>query len=123
MFVFQVQALGGEAVMEQIPLGLISHPQANRQPSAGDVASIWGPDPLRNSETQQLGQQVNGTSTSTSHATRNGNGGIVPPFLVVGDSVDAYDEIAAACGALGRFPGSQVMGVVRDFTGMDYTEK
>jgi 2,3-bisphosphoglycerate-independent phosphoglycerate mutase len=32
-----------------------------------------------------------------------------------GDSVARFDEVSAAGGALGRFPGREVMGLVKDF--------
>ena len=41
------------------------------------------------------------------------------PAVVLGDGVSEFTEIAAAAGALGRFPGSQVMPLVRQFVGLE----
>ena len=40
-----------------------------------------------------------------------------PP--ISGDSVACYDELSAASGCLGRFPGSQVMFLIQQFLGHD----
>jgi len=39
------------------------------------------------------------------------------PQAVLGDSVAAFDELSAASGSLGRFPGSQVMPLLKQFAG------
>ena len=36
-----------------------------------------------------------------------------------GDSVSEFDEIAAARGCLGRFPGGEMMGIIRKFLNLD----
>ena len=41
--------------------------------------------------------------------------GGVPGYRVFGDGVARFDEVAAARGALGRFPGSEVMPLLRQF--------
>jgi hypothetical protein len=41
-----------------------------------------------------------------------------PTDSIKGDLVSAFGEAAAAYGALGRFPGSSVMGIVKQFTGV-----
>lgn len=37
--------------------------------------------------------------------------------MVRGDPVRSFDELSAARGALGRFPGSEVMRLIKRFTG------
>lgn len=49
-----------------------------------------------------------------SEATRNGE-----CKAFGGDSVSEFNEIAAARGCLGRFPGSEMMGVINKFIQMD----
>lgn len=39
-------------------------------------------------------------------------------MVVLCDHVSMFDEISAAQGALGRFPGSEMMGVVKQFAGV-----
>ena len=40
------------------------------------------------------------------------------PTCVRGDPVRCYDEVSAARGGLGRFPGSQVLMLVKQFAGV-----
>lgn len=40
------------------------------------------------------------------------------PQAHYGDGVRFYDEVSAARGALGRFTGDQVMGVIKQFAGV-----
>lgn len=37
--------------------------------------------------------------------------------FVLWDTVEAFDEISAAAGGLGRFPGREVMPLLQQFTG------
>ncbi|KAL9271323.1 2,3-bisphosphoglycerate-independent phosphoglycerate mutase-like protein [Drosera capensis] len=46
-------------------------------------------------------------------SSREKNGSMRAPFR--GDSVSEFDEIAAARGCLGRFPGSEMMGIIKSF--------
>ena len=39
------------------------------------------------------------------------------PAITFGDKVCAFDEVSAASGSLGRFPGSELMGLLREFGG------
>ncbi len=39
------------------------------------------------------------------------------PQAVRGDPVRSFDEVSAARGALGRFPGSQVMPLIKQYAG------
>jgi len=41
------------------------------------------------------------------------------PQVALGDGVTSFDELSAARGGLGRFPGSQVMGLIKQFVGVD----
>lgn len=39
------------------------------------------------------------------------------PQAVRGDPVRSFDEVSAVRGALGRFPGSQVMPLIKQYAG------
>ena len=78
-----VDLLGGPARLEDIPLGCLSHPD----PHAVLAANRNPLGPL--------------SAEPNSHGS------------AFGDTVRRYDEISAATGALGRFPGSQVMTLVK----------
>lgn len=41
------------------------------------------------------------------------------PAVVLGDGVQEFSEIAVAAGALGRFPGSGIMPLIRQFVGLE----
>ncbi len=81
-----MEALGGSTFVRSIPLEPIPHP-----------------DP--------------GESVAELLSKANGVEGTAAPERTVqlGDTVGSFDEVAAAHGALGRFPGSQVMPLIRDF--------
>jgi 2,3-bisphosphoglycerate-independent phosphoglycerate mutase len=38
--------------------------------------------------------------------------------VVRGDAVRSFDEVSAARGSLGRFPGSEVMTLIKQFAGV-----
>ncbi|KAK9817062.1 hypothetical protein WJX72_008993 [[Myrmecia] bisecta] len=85
--------LVGEAALADVKVEPLPHPAPTEmQP----VAAVMGAQALAR---QQL--VIPGT---TQHA--------------LGDGVTTFDETAAARGALGRFPGSQVMGLVCQFVGV-----
>ena len=81
-----MEALGGSSAVEGIPLEPIPHPDP-----AERVADLLA------KATESKGRAA--AETGAMH----------------GDGVGRFDEVAAAQGALGRFPGSQVMPLVRSF--------
>ena len=42
---------------------------------------------------------------------------ILTAQVVRGDAVRSFDELSAARGSLGRFPGSEVMTLIKQFVG------
>ena len=104
-----VGVLGGEAAVAAVPLGPIPHPTAAPEGDslAGPLAALDGG--------WREGDGGAGVASSREGGRRGEEGG----RRVAGDAVSEYDEIAAARGALGRFPGSQVMLTIREFAGID----
>lgn len=45
------------------------------------------------------------------------------PQAVRGDAVRCFDEVSAARGGLGRFPGSQLMGLAKEFAGRRHEDR
>lgn len=80
-----VEALGGSSAVEGIPLEPIPHPDP-----AERVADLLAKAESRGRAAAETG-------------------------AIHGDGVGRFDEVAAAQGALGRFPGSQVMPLLRSF--------
>lgn len=88
--VLQVKHMGGSAAVSKIPLKHIPHPSnADSRVTLSTLA--------------QAAQQRTQTAAVSAHKT--------------GDSVQTFGEAAAAAGFLGRFPGSEVMPLVQQFTG------
>ncbi len=83
-----VDALGGDSAVRGIPLKPIPHP--NPGESVADLLAT---------RAENGPEGTAAVETSAQH----------------GDSVREFDEVAAAQGALGRFPGSQVMPLIRSF--------
>ncbi|KAJ8620006.1 hypothetical protein MRB53_028535 [Persea americana] len=86
---FQYSLLGGEAVVMATPLDPFPLPEVKAGEDLKDQLEV-------------------------SEATRNGE-----CKAFGGDSVSELNEIAAARGCLGRFPGSEMMGVIKKFIQMD----
>ena len=94
-----VHALGGDEAVQEIPLGPIPHPKAeHQQHNGGGGGGGDGGGATR-------AASINTTNGRRKHDDR----------IMNGDSVSCFTEFDAAEGSLGRFPGSQVMGVVKDF--------
>ena len=89
-----VAALGGDETVLAIPLGPIAHP-------------IEGG-----------GERSNGGGGASHPALMVAGAAAAVAVAVAGDAVAEFSEAAAAEGALGRFPGSQVMSVIKDFAGV-----
>jgi 2,3-diphosphopglycerate-independent phosphoglycerate mutase len=90
-----LEAAGGEAAFhERVPLGPIPHPQREY---------------MRFPQGTPLSVETNGAE----HRDVDGAG-----RALRGDRVRKFSEIDAAEGTLGRFPGSQVMNIVKDFAGV-----
>ena len=90
-------------------------------PDAGSaVGAELGPNP--SPSPQQSGESSAAPGTGGKAARSGGlwlGGGQdedgAPSCRVFGDRVDRFNEVAAARGALGRFPGSEVMPLLRQF--------
>lgn len=83
--------MGGPAVVGKVPLVHIAHPPtSDSQTTLGSIA-------------QAARQARHLKKPAAIHTT--------------GDSVSSFGEAAAAAGFLGRFPGSEVMQLVQQFTG------
>jgi 2,3-diphosphopglycerate-independent phosphoglycerate mutase len=86
---------GGPAALARAPLRAIPPPEAAVAAAGGDAAAL-----------ARLGAEAHSA------------GGVPPaPAPAAGDGVAAFSERAAAAGALGRFPGSELMALVREFVG------
>lgn len=90
-----MHVLGGLAELQQQPLQPIPHP--------GEALPTLA----------EFGQQVarQGAAAAPSAAAE------VAADRLCGDPVQVFSELAAGHGALGRFPGSGVMPLVRQFLG------
>lgn len=86
-----VKQMGGPAIVSKIPLVHIAHPPTSD------------------------GQTTLGTIAQAAKQARK----LKKPAAIqtTGDSVSSFGEAAAAAGFLGRFPGSEVMQLVQQFTG------
>jgi hypothetical protein len=132
-----VQTLGGDAAVQAIPLGPIPHPEDQQQgggssgSQAGGAAfqqqgaaaaaggSVGGSQNLQQDGRQQQAvvQQQSAQQPSEQQQQQQQ---LRPQRLEpLGDRVATFDEISVAAGALGRFPGSQVMPLIRQFIGLE----
>jgi len=131
-----VHALGGDVAVEKIKLGPIPHPKADKEESTGnaegkknDVGN--GNDLIFSSLNGISSSKFNGAYGNGSNlvlngsSSRSGGGGesignstTTPHTFCYGDSVVRFTEFDAAEGALGRFPGSQMMTVVEEYAGV-----
>lgn len=93
-----VRAAGGPQAVARVPLGPIPHPHA--APGAGTARAGNGH--------ANGGQRAD---ENQEHAEQRGG----PAGWVAGDGVRRFGEAAAAEGALGRFPGSQVLPLIKSF--------
>lgn len=83
--------MGGSAIVGKVPLVHIAHPPtSDSQTTLGTLAKA-----------AQLARQLRKRAATNT----------------TGDSVSSFGEAAAAAGFLGRFPGSEVMQLVQQFTG------
>ncbi|GLI58706.1 hypothetical protein VaNZ11_000457 [Volvox africanus] len=110
---FAVEALGGPAYIRSVPLGPIPLPDVKNPPSSAELCkqaafkdarrkAAWAGRPWD----PAMPAEVFGPWREPW------------PQAVRGDPVRAFDEVSVARGALGRFPGSQVMGLVKQFAGV-----
>ena len=104
------------------PEGLWPARGAALQPGleAGSVGAKLGPNP--SPSPQQSGESSAAPGIGGQAAMNGGlwlgggqGEGGVPGCRVFGDGVDRFDEVSSARGALGRFPGSEVMPLLRQF--------
>jgi len=103
-------AFGGDEAVRSIPLGHIPHPKMQMATGVeGDegitlsVGSVKGAFPLK--------QEANGIGAASSETANR-------KPRVSGDCVHRFTELDAAEGVLGRFPGSQVLPVIKEFVGI-----
>ncbi|GIL47029.1 hypothetical protein Vafri_3864 [Volvox africanus] len=110
---FAVEALGGPDYIRSVPLGPIPLPDVKNPPSSAELCkqaafkdarrkAAWAGRPWD----PAMPAEVFGPWREPW------------PQAVRGDPVRAFDEVSVARGALGRFPGSQVMGLVKQFVGL-----
>ncbi|KAL4518101.1 hypothetical protein Ndes2526B_g01464 [Nannochloris sp. 'desiccata'] len=123
-----VHALGGDVAVEKIKLGPIPHPKAEgkEEESEGHVGN--GNGFMFNNLNAITNGKINGTKSDARTLFLNGsssggesNDNCVTNEYSYGDSVLKFTEFDAAQGALGRFPGSQVMTVVKEYAGVSQT--
>ncbi len=125
----QVRTLGGDAAVQAIPLGPIPHPEEQRQQQqqqqqqGGSSSQAGGAIAAPPSASVAAGSSGGGSED----AQADGQQQLPPPqqqatqpqLEPLGDPVVAFDEISVAAGVLGRFPGSQVMPLIRQFIGLE----
>ena len=107
------------------PEGLWPARGAALQPGPDAVSAVGAErGPNRSPSPQQSGGSSAAPGTGGKAARSGGlwlgggqDEGGAPSCRVFGDRVDRFDEVAAARGALGRFPGSEVMPLLRQFAG------
>ncbi|KAL4448400.1 hypothetical protein ABPG75_005619 [Micractinium tetrahymenae] len=135
-----VEALGGNAAMERIPLGPIPHPgeqpagAAQQAPAAAGAAAgqaavaAGAAQPAGGQQmqarqgdpSQQEGEQLHQQQQADHHQQQQQQQAATSPSGRWGGAGAAqFDEIAVAAGQLGRFPGSQVMPLIRQFVGLE----
>ncbi|PSC70414.1 archaeal type cofactor-independent phosphoglycerate mutase [Micractinium conductrix] len=141
-----VEAMGGDAAVQSIPLGGIPHPgEEGNGTAAGQAAEAAAGQAggVEERQQQQQQQQQEGPPAAASQQYQQGpsaaafrqqqqqHGGPPPASQQQQDeqqqqpqarwpsAVASFDEIAVAAGPLGRFPGSQVMPLVRQFIGLE----
>mmetsp|Transcript_32653 Transcript_32653/g.82862 ORF Transcript_32653/g.82862 Transcript_32653/m.82862 type:complete len:503 (-) Transcript_32653:247-1755(-) len=107
-----VSAVGGEAVVKGVKLGPIPLPDVNNPPPISQLLHQAALQDMRRKASWAGQPWVPGMPAEVFGAWRE------PwPQAVRGDAVRSFDELSAARGALGRFPGSQVMPTIKAFTG------
>lgn len=121
----QVRTLGGDAAVQAIPLGPIPHPEEEQQQGGGGGSQPGGAAFLQptaaaaGSGGSLQGTQTGGQQAAQQQTVRQDQQQHLQQLQPLGDRVVAFDEISVAAGALGRFPGSQVMPLVRQFVGVE----
>jgi len=128
-----VHALGGDVAVEKIKLGPIPHPNSkkeeSRENSKGEMQYVGnGTDVIFNNLNGIIRSKVNGINGNGSSLLLHGHGSrgesisdsmtTTTDSFSYGDSVLRFTEFDAVQGALGRFPGSQVMSVVKEYAGV-----
>lgn len=107
-----VAALGGAARLAPAD-AKVAMPDAKAPPSADELRAQAA---LKEERRRAAAAAEAGTADDDG----GGAGGVVwPPRLVLGDAVAAFDELSAARGALGRFPGSEAMPLLKRFIGLE----
>lgn len=86
-----MKQIGGPASVKKVPLEHIPHPPTSDSQKTLSILA------------QAAQQRMNQSKTAATQTT--------------GDTVSTFGEAAAAAGFLGRFPGSEVMQLVQQFTG------
>jgi len=108
-----VAALGGEERVLATDLGRVPLPDVKAPPAAAELAA-------------QAAQQA--ARRRACHAGVAFEGAVGPelgawaepwPQATAGDGVRFFDETSAARGALGRFPGSQAMAIIKQACGVE----
>lgn len=108
-----VQVLGGDEAVDRIAMGPIAHPVeegASVQPGIAAEGAANGH--VLQQEQSSGPQQAEGKQQQHEQQPRQ-------PAVVLGDGVQEFSEIAVAAGALGRFPGSGIMPLIRQFVGLE----
>lgn len=111
-----VEAAGGSEEICGTPLGPIPLPDMKNPPSASELLAQAQQQEARR-EAAAKGRPFIGVS-----AELHGPWTEPWPQVVAGDGVSSFSELAAARGSLGRFLGSQVMPLIKQFVGVDVAE-
>ncbi|GLC37821.1 hypothetical protein PLESTB_001480100 [Pleodorina starrii] len=108
-----VEALGGPAYIESVPLGPIPLPDIKNPPPSAELCKQ-----AAFKDARRKAAWAGRPWDPAMPAELFGPWREPWPQAVRGDPVRAYDEVSVARGALGRFPGSQVMRLVKQFAGV-----
>lgn len=123
-----VDVLGGEVAVKNIPLGAIPHPSVDAvslgeehpQEVSENIDSpltVLG-DVLENGRNRTQNNNDKLGMKETRQKTENATPAAAEYDIVYCDNVKRYDELSAASGALGRFPGSEMMPLIKQFAGV-----
>lgn len=103
------EVLGGKEAIDRIPMGFIRHPKAGDGDDNDGAGSNVNGNGRHDAATQHMGNGI-GKSRNNNHAPSKTS-------KRRGDAVCAFTEFEAAQGALGRFPGREMMSIIKQFAG------
>eukprot|EP00271_Cylindrocystis_brebissonii_P020984 TRINITY_DN7296_c0_g1_i1.p1 TRINITY_DN7296_c0_g1~~TRINITY_DN7296_c0_g1_i1.p1 ORF type:complete len:480 (-),score=91.07 TRINITY_DN7296_c0_g1_i1:277-1716(-) len=119
-----VKARGGPEAVASVDMGFFALPSEDDDIAVTDYASLTNKTAARNEEVDTVSRDVLGEARSDRGTKGSASVGdcstedeagwrSAEGRAVAGDNVALFDEVSAAQGLLGRFPGCEMMGVVK----------